>query len=237
MSLPKLDKPTFEMTIPSQKKAVRFRPFLVKEEKILLVAQQGETERDIIYAIKQVLMNCVLDQTFDVDKLTTFDLEYMFLKLRAKSVNNIIEVSYRDVEDDKVYDFEIDLDTIEVKYPETEISNKITVSDTVGIIMKYPSVTILDNIPENATSTDIVDYLIRSCIESIYDEETVYPIEDQPEEEVTEFLDSIDIESFNKVRAFLDNLPKLYHKLEYTNSLDHVRTIELENLRDFFTWG
>ena len=237
MSLPKLDKPTFEMTIPSQKKTVRFRPFLVKEEKILLVAQQGETERDIIYAIKQVLMNCVLDQTFDVDKLTTFDLEYMFLKLRAKSVNNIIEVSYRDVEDDKVYDFEIDLDTIEVKYPETEISNKIAVSDTVGIIMKYPSVTILDNIPENATSTDIVDYLIRSCIESIYDEETVYPIEDQPEEEVTEFLDSIDIESFNKVRAFLDNLPKLYHKLEYTNSLDHVRTIELENLRDFFTWG
>ena len=237
MSLPKLDKPTFEMTIPSQKKAVRFRPFLVKEEKILLVAQQGETERDIIYAIKQVLSNCVLDPTFEVDKLTTFDLEYMFLKLRSKSVNNVIEVSYRDVEDDKVYDFEIDLDTIEVKYPETEISNKIAVSDTVGIIMKYPSVTILDNIPENATSTDIVDYLIRSCIESIYDEDTVYPIEDQPEEEVTEFLDSIDIESFNKVRAFLDNLPKLYHKLEYTNSLDHVRTIELENLRDFFTWG
>jgi hypothetical protein len=237
MSLPKLDKPTFEMTIPSQKKAVRFRPFLVKEEKILLVAQQGETEKDIIYAIKQVLTNCILDTTFNVDKLTTFDLEYMFLKLRSKSVNNIIEVSYRDVEDDKVYDFEIDLDTIEVKYPETEISNKIAVSDTVGIIMKYPSVTILDNIPENATSTDVVDYLIRSCIESIYDEETVYPVDEQPEEEVTEFLDSIDIESFNKIRNFLDNLPKLYHKLEYTNSLGNERTIELANLRDFFTWG
>lgn len=237
MSLPKLDKPTFEMTIPSQKKTVRFRPFLVKEEKILLVAQQGETEKDIIYAIKQVLTNCILDTSFNVDKLTTFDLEYMFLKLRAKSVNNIIEVSYRDVEDDKVYDFEIDLDTIEVKYPETEISNKIAVSDTVGIIMKYPSVTILDNIPENATSTDVVDYLIRSCIESIYDEETVYPIDEQPEEEVTEFLDSIDIESFNKIRNFLDNLPSLYHKLEYTNSLGNERTIELANLRDFFTWG
>jgi hypothetical protein len=237
MSLPKLDKPTFEMTIPSQKKAVRFRPFLVKEEKILLVAQQGETEKDIIYAIKQVLTNCILDTTFNIDKLTTFDLEYMFLKLRSKSVNNIIEVSYRDVEDDKVYDFEIDLDTIEVKYPETEISNKIAVSDTVGIIMKYPSVTILDNIPENATSTDVVDYLIRSCIESIYDEETVYPVDEQPEEEVTEFLDSIDIESFNKIRNFLDNLPKLYHKLEYTNSLGNERTIELANLRDFFTWG
>ena len=237
MSLPKLDKPTFEMTIPSQKKAVRFRPFLVKEEKILLVAQQGETEKDIIYAIKQVLTNCILDATFNIDKLTTFDLEYMFLKLRSKSVNNIIEVSYRDVEDDKVYDFEIDLDTIEVKYPETEISNKIAVSDTVGIIMKYPSVTILDNIPENATSTDVVDYLIRSCIESIYDEETVYPVDEQPEEEVTEFLDSIDIESFNKIRNFLDNLPKLYHKLEYTNSLGNERTIELANLRDFFTWG
>ena len=103
--------------------------------------------------------------------------------------------------------------------------------------MKYPSVTILDNIPENATSTDVVDYLIRSCIESIYDEETVYPVDEQPEEEVTEFLDSIDIESFNKIRNFLDNLPKLYHKLEYTNSLGNERTIELANLRDFFTWG
>jgi hypothetical protein len=235
--LPKLDKPTFEMTIPSQKKTVRFRPFLVKEEKILLTAQQSESEKDIIYGIKQVLTNCAQDPDFNVNKLTTFDLEYMFLKLRAKSVNNIVDVSYRDIEDDKVYDFKINLDEVEVTFPDVEISNKIPITDTIGIIMKYPSVTILDNIPENASATDVVDYLIRSCIETIYDADTVYPVAEEPEEEVTEFLDSIDVVAFNKIRYFLDNLPKLSHKLEYKNSLGNTRTIQLETLRDFFTWG
>ena len=102
MALPKIDKPTFEMLLPSQKREVKFRPFVVKEEKILLVAQQSGLEKDMVRAIKQILTNCVLDEKFDPESLTTFDLEYMFLKLRAKSVNNIIDVSYRDVEDDKL---------------------------------------------------------------------------------------------------------------------------------------
>ena len=235
MTLPKIEKPLFELLVPSMKKTVKARPFVVREEKILLTAQQSGTEKDIILAIKQVLNNCIVDE-FDVDDLATFDLEYMFLKLRARSVNNVIKVSYRDNEDDKVYDFEIDLDEVELKI-EDNISNIINVTETVGIKMKYPSVTILDNIPETENSSDVVEYLIKNCIDQIFDEENVYPAKDHSDEELNEFLDSLDIETFNKIREFFDNLPQMYYKMQYTNVNGNVRTIELTTLNDFFTWG
>jgi len=236
MALPKIDTPIFEMTIPSQDKVVKFRPFLVKEEKILLIAQQSDTDRDIILAIKQILNNCILDADFDVDSLATFDLEYMFLKLRARSVNNVIEVSYRDLEDDKVYTFEIDLDEVEIQKTETQ-SNKIKINDEIGMIMKYPSVQTINNIPENATGTDVVEYLVRSCIDKIYDEDNVYIVAEEPEAEVQAFIDNLDVETYDKIRQFFSDLPKMYHKIEYKNSLGNERSIELTSLRDFFTWG
>ncbi len=224
------------MTIPSQDKVVKFRPFLVKEEKILLIAQQSDSDKDIILAIKQILNNCILDSDFDVDSLATFDLEYMFLKLRARSVNNVIEVSYRDMEDDKVYTFEIDLDEVEIQKNETQ-SNKIKINDEIGMIMKYPSVQTINNIPENVTGTDVVEYLVRSCIDKIYDEDNVYIIAEEPEEEVQVFIDNLDVETYDKIRQFFSDLPKMYHKIEYKNSIGNDRSIELTSLRDFFTWG
>lgn len=234
--LPKIDKPIFEITVPSLKKAVKFRPFTVKEEKILLVAQQESSEKAIILAIKQVINNCCLEDKFDVDKLATFDLEYLFLKLRARSINNIIEVSYRDNEDDKVYDFEIDLDAVEM-LQNTDVSNVITITDTVGIKMKYPSVTIIDDAPTEASAAEVVEYLIRKCIDSIYDEQGIYLADDVDEKELLEWIDSLDVETFNKIRAFFDTLPQMFYKIEYTNSLGNERTIELSTLSDFFILG
>jgi hypothetical protein len=236
MALPKIDKPLFDIEVPSQAKSIKCRPFVVKEEKILLTAQQAGQEKDIVLAIKQVLANCIQDPTFDTDTLTTFDLEHMFLKLRARSVNNLIEVSYRDNEDNKVYDFTIDLDEVEMMKTK-EINNKIMVTDEVGIIMKFPSVTMLEGVPNDVTSIDLVDYLVRSCIDQIFDAEDVYLASESTEAELNEFIDSLDVESFNKIREFFDSLPSLYHKLEYTNSLGSERTIELTTLSDFFTWG
>jgi hypothetical protein len=236
MALPKIDKPLFDIEVPSQGKSIKCRPFVVKEEKILLTAQQAGQEKDIILAIKQVLVNCIQDPSFDVNTLTTFDLEHMFLKLRARSVNNIIEVSYRDNEDDKVYDFKIDLDEVEMMKAK-EVNNKIMVTDDVGIIMKFPSVTMLEGVPGDITSTDLVDYLVRSCIEQIFDADEVYLASESTDAELNEFIDSLDVESFNKIREFFDSLPSLYHKLEYTNSLGNTRSIELTTLSDFFTWG
>jgi hypothetical protein len=236
MALPKIDKPLFDLKIPSQNRTVKCRPFVVKEEKILLIAQQSGQEKDIILAIKQVLQNCVQEPKFDVDTLATFDLEYMFLKLRARSVNNMIEVSYRDIEDEKVYDFTIDLDEVEM-LQEKNVSNKIMASENVGIVMKYPSVTILDNAPDDATAPEMVEYLVKSCIDQIFDEENVYPISDYTDEDVVEFIEQLDVDTFNKIREFFDTLPQMYYKIEYKNSLGNARSIELTTLSDFFTWG
>ena len=235
MPLPKLDQPIFEMLVPSQNKTIRFRPFLVKEEKILLFAQQSENERDIVLAIKQILQNCIIDK-FDVNTLCTFDLEYMFLKLRSKSVNNVVDVSYRDTEDNEVYDFKIDLDEVEIQIPEN-VSKKIEITDKIGIIMKYPSITLLDSAPDDASPLEMVEYLVRSCIDQVYDEEDVYFVAEQPKEEVDAFIDSLDVETYEKIRSFFNQLPRMYYKLEYKNSLGNDRLIEMTSLRDFFTLG
>lgn len=236
MALPKIDKPVFDVKVPSQNKMVKFRPFVVKEEKILLMAQQAGTEKDIILAIKQVLQNCCQDETFDVDSLATFDLEYMFLKLRSRSVNNIVEVSYRDLEDEKTYDFKIDLEEVEM-LQEGKISNKIAITDEIGVVMKYPSVTILDGMPDDMDTAELVEYLVTKCIETIYDAENVYPIAEHTDAEVKEFIEQLDIETLNKIKEFFDNLPQMYYKIEYKNSLGNDRSVELTTLSDFFTWG
>ena len=139
MALPKIKIPLFDVTIPSTKKDAKFRPFLVKEEKILLMAQSGATKKEMINALKQVINNCVtlLDgKDVDIDALTTFDLEYLFLKIRAKSVDNVVTLKYVDHEDEKEYEFKVALDDIEIKY-NPEHTNKIKVDDEIGIILKY----------------------------------------------------------------------------------------------------
>lgn len=234
--LPKIDKPLFEMNVPSQNKKVTFRPFLVKEEKILLIAQQGGEEKEIIRALKQILQNCIQDTDFNVEDLTTFDLEYMFLKLRAKSVSNVVKLQYQDNEDEKIYDFEIDLDTIEVQF-DPKHTNKIQITDNIGMIMKYPSVNIVNDAPQSGDPVEVMDHLIRSCVDKIYDSENVYDVKDYTVEEVNAFLDDLTIEAYDKIREFFDTLPKMYHELNYTNENGNERKIELSGLRDFFTWG
>lgn len=234
MALPKIDQPLFDVTVPSSGKKLEFRPFLVKEEKILLIAQSSGVDTDIIRAIKQILQLCIIDD-FNVDNLTTFDLEYLFLKLRSKSVNNIVKLSYRDNEDDQVYDFEIDLDTIEVDIPDN-IDPKIQITDTVGMTMKYPSASITERLREFENEVDLMTFFIINCIDTIYTEDEVYLSSDYKEKELEEFLDGLTIQSFDKVREFFEKLPKLYHKIEYKNSLGNDRSIELNTVRDFFMW-
>jgi hypothetical protein len=235
MPLPKIDQPLFSMTIPSIGKNVTFRPFLVREEKILLIAQQSGSDTDIIRAIKQILSNCI-QEDLDLNSLAIFDIEYMFLKLRSRSVNNVVKLSYRDNEDGEVYDFDLDLDTIEVKMSE-KINSKIEVTDNVGMTMKYPTASITDRMKEFDNEVDLMTFFIVNCIDTIYDEENVYVAEDFSEQEITEFLDGLDVKSFEKIREFFESIPRLYHKIEYKNSIDNHRSIELTSLKDFFMWG
>lgn len=231
MALPKIDQPLFDLIIPSTGKKVAFRPFLVKEEKILLIAQSGG-DGEMIRAIKQIINNCVIED-INVDDLATFDLEYMFLKLRAKSVNNLIKLSYRDNEDEELYDFEVDLDKIEVEMPK-DINSKIKINETVGMTMKYPSAGISDKISEFENEVELLTFFITNCIDTIYDEETVYVASDYSAKELNEFLDSLDVSTFDKIREFFEKIPKMRHVINYTNKLGNERTIELSSIRDFF---
>jgi hypothetical protein len=235
MPLPKIDQPIFDMTIPSTGKKITFRPFLVKEEKILLIAQQSGNDTEIIRAIKQILNNCI-QEDLDIDGLAIFDLEYMFLKLRSKSVNNVVKLSYRDNEDDEIYNFELDLDTIEIDMPES-VNSKIEITKDVGMTMKYPSASITDRMKDFENEVDLMTFFIINCIDTIYDEDSVYVADDFNEKEISEFLDGLDVKTFEKIREFFEEIPRLYHKIEYTNSMGSNRSIELTSLKDFFMWG
>jgi hypothetical protein len=236
MALPKLMYPTFDLIIPSTKETVKFRPFLVREEKLLLMAKQGEEKNDIINVLKQVISNCDVDGKLDVNSLASFDLEYVFLKLRGKSINNIIELSYTDLEDEKVYNFSIDVDDIQILQND-EHSKLIELSDTSGIVMKYPDAALMSDVVNKIEMSDILFVMIRGCMEKYYDGDTITYFKDCTVQEVDEFIENLPTDVLRKFEKFFDTMPRLYHKLEYTNSNGTERTIELRTLEDFFTLG
>ena len=237
MSLPKLSYPTFEVTVPSSSDKIKFRPFLVKEEKILLIAQTGGDAKEILNAIKQVVNNCIVTEKFDVEKLTTFDLEYIFIKLRSKSVNNVIKLSYRDGEDDEVYDFEVDLDKVEMKM-DPEHSNKIKINDEgLGMILKYPRTDMIEKIGKVDTEIDVFFEVLKYCIEKVYDAENVYDTKEYEAKDIEEFIQSLDVNTFKQIQRFFETTPKLYYEMEYKNKLGKDKKIVLQNLTDFFTLG
>lgn len=236
MGLPVLTHPTFSLTLPSTQQKVSFRPFLVKEEKLLLIAQASEDQSDIVRAIKQVIANCITDPSIDVNKFTTFDLEYFFIKLRAKSVQNVITLSYRDNEDQKVYNVEVDLDLIEV-VRDKEASNIIEVSPSSKILLKYPQINVMDAVKDIDDAVDFNFAIMQACIDTIEDNGTVYKTEDFSREEVQQFLDSLDVNSYQGIQKFIEAMPRLEHTITYTNSNGKVVSIVLKTLTDFFTLG
>ena len=236
MALPKLKYPIFELTVPSTQKEYRFRPFLVAEEKILLMAKASEDPSEMFRALKQIVNNCALEEGFDVSRLAIFDLEYLFMQLRSVSVSNVVKVTYKDTDDQQNYDFEIDLKKVEVVFPEG-VDKVIKISDTMGIVMKYPSASIFDDKDYLKSGDDAYYELIIRCIDVIYDGEDIYRCTDYTNEEIEKFLDDCGIEVIEKIQNFMASSPKLYHKLEYKNSNGKDRVIELQSLTDFFILG
>jgi len=234
MSLPKISHPTYNIKVPSLNKNYKFRPFLVKEEKILLMAKESDKEADIFSAIKQIVDVCSLED-LNVDKLAIFDLEYLFLKLRSFSIENVVKVSYKDIEDEKNYDFSIDLNEIEVKFPD-KIVNTIKITDEMGIVMKYPSASIYDDKDFLELDKDYLFELIIRCVDKIYEGDVIYEAKDYKRQEIGEFLENLDSKTFSLIQEFLLNSPKIEHILEYKNSFGNERKITLNSLNDFFTF-
>lgn len=234
-TLPKIDYPILNIKIPSTKKEFMFRPFLVKEEKILLMAKESANDADIFVAIKQIVQNCCLDKKFDVDNLPIFDLEYIFLKLRSFSIDSIIKIAYRDSEDQKIYDFEINLEEIKVVFPK-KVNNTIKINENVGIVMKYPSASLYSDEEFLKLEKDQLFELIIRCVDKIYDGEEVFETRDFSKKDISEFLENLNIKVFEKVHDFLMNVPKISHTIKYKNSLGTEKEISFNSLNDFFSW-
>lgn len=236
MGLPKLEHPTFVLTLPSTQQSIEYRPFLVKEEKILLIAQSANDISETLRAIKQVISNCITTPNVDINTFTTFDLEYFFLKLRSKSVNNVVSLSYRDSQDDEVYTFDVDLEDIEVTMP-TGVKPVIQVNDSIGIKLRYPTVNVTDSVSGVDNITDFTFELMKSCIDVIFTDEEVFKASDYTPKEIEEFLDDLDVSTFDQIQAFFNDMPKIEHVITYTNKQGNERKITLNGLQDFFALG
>ena len=228
MALPKLDNPVYNITIPSTKKKVRYRPFLVKEEKILMMARESKKTQDQITAIKQIINNCILDE-IDIDTLTSFDLEFIFINLRAKSVGETIEVVFTCPKCGGKSNTEVDLSKTKMS-SSGEIQETIKLTPTIGMKMKYPSI---DEIVK-AEKSSLVDIVI-SCLEYIYDDKTTYPVSEYTKEDLNEFLESLTFEQLRGVEEFFDNMPKLvYDESTECPLCGETVTQKIEGITNFF---
>jgi hypothetical protein len=237
MALPKLKYPIFELEVPSSKKTHKFRPFLVAEEKILLIAQQSGDLKEIILSLKQVIGNCCQDPEFDSDKLATFDIEYLFLKLRSRSVSSMAKIYLTDNEDGKEYSFDVDLEKVNM-VTHSGHNSKIQLNDDIAIVMKYPTTQMIDAISTMQVETKAFFEVMKYCIEFVVEGgDKISVFADAPEAERDEFVQSIDIATFSKITQFFETMPKMHYEIAYKNSLGHDRKAVLRNLNDFFILG
>jgi hypothetical protein len=236
MGLPLIQHPVFTLTLPSTKQKINFRPFLVKEEKMLLVAQSSGEAGDIVRAVKQVVANCILTDSINIDDFTTYDLEYFFIKLRSKSVQNIIKLMYRDRDDDQLYEVEVDLETVEVRHQD-EISSKVEIDDKSGILLRYPRVNILNGAEDIENGIDFNFFILQACIDKIYNDGITHDPSEFTKEELQEFIDGLSVPVYQQIQKFIDAMPRIEHVVSYENSNGKRVEIVLKTLTDFFTLG
>jgi len=238
MPLPKISTPTYELELPSTGKTVKYRPFLVKEEKVLVIALESEDTKQITNAIKAVLKSCVLTKGVKVETLPTFDIEYLFLNIRGKSVGEELDVTLICPDDGKTeVPIKIDLDDIQIQKNE-EHTNQIKLDDSLMMELKYPSLDefIKSNFEFNdKNQMDQSFQLIASCIDKIYNEEEVWATADCTKKEMNDFLESMNSSQFKEIEKFFETMPKLKHTVTITNPKTKVESeVVLEGLASFF---
>ena len=236
MALPKLTTPTYELEVPSTDEKISFRPFLVKEEKILLIAMESGKSEDILEAVKQIVEACTFDK-LDLGRMPMFDVEYIFLNIRSKSVGEISKLRLLCPDDKKTYaDVEINLQDVKVHVDEGH-NNKIELDNKMGMIMTYPNI---DSFKASGittiTAVNMLD-VIGTCILQIYEQkgEKVYEAKDQTKKELSDFIEQLQTKHFKKVQAFFDTMPKLKHTVKVKNPKTKKESeIVLVGLNDFF---
>tara|TARA_Y100000361_G_C11110066_1_gene317052 strand:+ start:152 stop:874 length:723 start_codon:yes stop_codon:yes gene_type:complete len=240
MPLPKISAPTYELVLPSSGKKVKYRPFLVREEKILIMALESEDTKQITTAIKDVLSTCILSRGIKIDKLATFDIEYLFLNVRAKSVGETVEVNVTCPDDGKTQvQMEIDIDSIKIQR-DPEHTNIIKLDDSLSVQMNYPSLNqfIETNFDTNTDQSQVDQSLdvIMQCIGQVYNEEESWDASECTKKELKDFVESMNSKQFKEVENFFATMPKLSHDIKVTNPETKVEsTVVLEGLASFFS--
>ena len=239
MPLPKISTPTYELVLPSSGKKVKYRPFLVKEEKILIMALESEDTKQITSAIKSVLSDCILSRGIKIDKLATFDIEYLFLNVRGKSVGETVEVNVTCPDDGQTkVEMVIDIDSIKIQ-KDSNHSDIIRLDDSLSVQMNYPS---LDQFIEtnfdtsNNSQVDESLNVIMSCIKQVYNEEESWDATDCTKKELRDFVESMNSKQFKEVENFFETMPKLSHKIKVMNPNTKVESeVVIEGLASFFS--
>ena len=239
MPLPKISTPTYELVLPSNGKKIKYRPFLVKEEKILIMALESEDMKQITNAVVQILTECILSRGVKVEKLSTFDIEYLFLNIRAKSVGETVEVNVTCPDDGETsVQMDIDIDSIKVSKDKTH-NNIIKIDDTISMKLKYPSLNQFVESNFEVTDQSNVDQslkMITSCIDIIYNEEESWSAADSTQKELEEFIEQLNTKQFKEVENFFTTMPKLTHKVKVKNPKTEVESeVVLEGLAAFFS--
>jgi hypothetical protein len=242
--LPKIDVPIYELTLPLTNKLIRFRPFLVKEEKILLMAMESDENDSILLAVKQIITNCCLDE-ISVDDLPITDIEFLFLNLRARSVNEIVELPYKcnnkvtvngeEKECGSIVNLEMNLLEIHPDVHEKKI-DKIVLDEKIGLLIRYPSFKIVEE-AQKAEGTEVEKLMnvLVGCIDGIYTEETIYYSKDVPKKELLEFIENLTREQFNKIQEFFESMPKIKKEVDFEcKKCGYHEKITVEGLQSFF---
>ena len=239
MPLPKINSPTYELVLPSSNKKIRYRPFLVKEEKILIIAMESEDQKQITTAIKNVISNCILTRGIKVEKLSTFDIEYLFLNIRGKSVGETVDVIITCPDDGETkVPITIALDEIKIK-TDPKHTKDIKLDDNLIMRLKYPSLAefVKNNFDIDAANIGITESfdMITACIEQVFNEEESWAASDCTKKELTEFLEQLSSQQFKQIETFFETMPKLSHTVKVTNPKTKVQNeIVLEGLSSFF---
>ena len=238
MPLPKISTPTYELEIPSLKKTIKYRPFLVKEEKILIIAMESEDPKQIAEAVKNVISNCIISRGIKVEQLATFDIEYLFLNIRGKSVGESVDILITCPDDGTTQvPMSINLDDIQVEF-DKEHSRDIKLDDNLTLRMRYPSMQefVKSNfVVGEEISVDETFDMIISCIEQIYSEEESWAASDSTKKELKEFLEQLTSQQFKDIEKFFETMPKLSHTIKVKNPNTEVESeVVLEGLTSFF---
>ena len=237
MPLPKINTPTYELTLPSNGKKIKYRPFLVREEKILIMALETEDQKQITDAVIQILSSCIVTRGVKIEKLATFDIEYLFLNVRSKSVGETIKVNIICPDDEKTsVEIPIDLDSIKIKKDKSH-TDIVKLDDNLSMKLKYPSMKqfIESNFEAGKETITNTMEVITSCIDMIYNDEESWNASESTQKELEEFIDQLDTKQFQTIEKFFDTMPKLSHKVKVMNPKTNVEsTVLLEGLAAFF---